>query len=244
MKREYLGKGVNIVVSDNHTFGTDAVLLANFADIKRKEKACDFGTGCGIIPMLWVRDDKSRNPITAVEIQKEACELLENSIAENGFEEKISVNNFDIKNISNFFSSPCFDVVTMNPPYYMENSGKESDNESIRIARHEVKCDIFLAAESASKVLKFSGRFCVCHRSERLCDVFEAMRKNGIEPKILREVYTASGKNPYLILVEGRKGGKNGLKILPPLIMYDKNGNMTEEFKEMYSGFYEGDSNG
>ena len=51
-----LGNGAEIYVSKNHTFGTDAVLLSNFANPRRSEKAVDLGTGCGIIPALWMRD--------------------------------------------------------------------------------------------------------------------------------------------------------------------------------------------
>ena len=68
-KYEYLGSGIKVAVSKEHSFGTDAVLLADFASPKRNEKACDLGTGCGIIPMLWCRNAQAKE-ITAVELQE------------------------------------------------------------------------------------------------------------------------------------------------------------------------------
>ena len=57
---EPLGNKMHIVVSDSHTFGTDAILLSNFASIKRKDIACDMGTGCGIIPLVWCKSETNR----------------------------------------------------------------------------------------------------------------------------------------------------------------------------------------
>lgn len=241
MKKEDLGKGFFVYTSDDHSFTTDAVVLAYFAQIKRKETVCDFGTGCGIIPTIFARDNVTEKTICAVEIQKEACELFEKTIQENNLENRIKVYNYDLKNIRDIFDKPSFDVVTMNPPYFEKNSGKQSEAQGREIARCEIKCDIFSAAKSASQVLKYSGRFVVCHRAERLCDVFEAMRKNGIEPKKLRHVINFPGTKPYLVLVEGRKGGGNGLETLPSLTLYNEDKTPSEEYTKIYSPFYEKD---
>ena len=80
---EYLGSGVKLIVSESHTFGTDALLLADFTSPKRKDIACDFGTGCGIIPFYWLRENMGRK-IYAVEIQKNGFEILKRSVELNG----------------------------------------------------------------------------------------------------------------------------------------------------------------
>lgn len=239
MKKEDIGRNYFLYTDENHTFTTDAVLLADFAYIGRKEKVCDFGTGCGIIPMIFARDNVTEREICAVEIQKNACELFEKTVKENLLEEKIKIYNFDINHIRDYFEHSSFDTVTMNPPYFEKNSGKTNANESVLIARHEVKCDIFSAAKSAAFALKHSGRFIVCHRAERICDVFEAMRKNNIEPKRIRHVMNFEDSEPYLVLVEGRKGGKNKLVTYPPLILYGKNRKESEEYLRIYKPFLE-----
>ena len=57
LKKEPLGKGFYVYVSGHHTFGTDAVLLSNFAKSTEKDKMVDLGTGCGIIPLLCLHNN-------------------------------------------------------------------------------------------------------------------------------------------------------------------------------------------
>ena len=74
IKKEPLGNGFFINVSKHHTFGTDAVLLADFANAKKADKLIDLGTGCGIIPFLMLRDGNLKTAV-GVDI-KEAYSLV------------------------------------------------------------------------------------------------------------------------------------------------------------------------
>lgn len=223
---EDLGEGVGIVVSKQHTFGTDAMLLADFANPRKTDNACDFGTGCGIIPFLWLRDGKC-NSISAVEIQEYACNQVERSIILNSTE-KITLYNKDLKNIDDF-KAGSFDVVTMNPPYKIENGGIKNEDESSTIARHETFCNMDDITKSASRLLRFGGKLCICQRPERVFDVMYSMRENGIEPKRLRFVSKKGDTQPWLVLIEGKRGAKNGLKVEAPLVAYNNDGSLSEE---------------
>ncbi len=223
---EDLGEGVGVVVSKQHTFGTDAMLLANFACPKPNDIACDFGTGCGIIPFLWLRDKKC-SEISAIEIQENACNQVRRSIVLNETE-KIKIYNRDLKNVADF-QAGSFDVVTMNPPYKQENSGIKNDEDFATIARHETFCNMEDIAKSAARLLRFGGKLCICHRPERVLDAMTAMRNNGIEPKRLRFVSKKGNTQPWLVLIEGKRGAKNGLKVEAPLIAYSEAGGLSEE---------------
>lgn len=227
---EDLGCNIGLVVSKQHTFGTDAMLLASFANPKRNDVACDFGTGCGIIPFLWVRDQKCRE-ILAVEIQENACNQVKRSITLNGTD-KITLYNRDLKNLEGF-SLGSFDLVTMNPPYKIENGGIKNEETSATIARHETFCNMNDIAKSASKLLRFGGKFCICHRPERVFDAMVSMRENGIEPKRLRFVSKKGDTQPWLVLIEGKRGAKNGLKVEKPFIAYNDDGTLTDEMLEI-----------
>lgn len=227
---EDLGCDVGVIVSKQHTFGTDAMLLASFADPKRNDIACDFGTGCGIIPFLWLRDGKC-SEISAVEIQENACNQVERSITLNNTE-KITLYNRDLKNLDGF-ALASFDLVTMNPPYKIENGGIKNKDESATIARHETFCNMDDIAKSASKLLRFGGKFCICHRPERVFDAMVAMRDNGIEPKRLRFVSKKGDTQPWLVLIEGKRGAKNGLKVEKPFMAYNDDGTLTDEMLEI-----------
>lgn len=227
---EDLGEGVGVVVSKQHTFGTDAMLLAHFANPKRNDIACDFGSGCGIIPFLWIRDGKCKE-ITAIEIQESGCNQMLRSKELNNTE-KITILNRDLKEI-NDLQSGSFDLVTMNPPYKIENGGIKNDEEYATIARHETFCNMNDIAKSAARLLRFGGKLCICHRPERVFDAMYSMRENGIEPKTLRFVSKKGDTQPWLVLIEGKRGAKNGLKVEKNLVAYNDDGTLTREMLEI-----------
>ncbi len=227
-----LGCSVKIYVSDVHRFGTDAVLLAYFAAPKRSDEACDLGTGCGIIPMLWCRTDAPKK-ITAVDIQPDAVELVRRSVALNGLEGRVEPIQHDLRIPLNGHNGR-YSLVTMNPPYKTVTGGVQSLDKGRLMARHEVTCTMYDAAKAAARLLRSGGRFCVCHRPERLVDVMCAMRENGIEPKRLRLVCQRDGAQPNLILAEGKKDSRSGIIVEPTLFIEGQNGEFSEEMKEIY----------
>lgn len=235
---EPLGKNMQIVVSDSHTFGTDAILLASFASIKRKDVACDMGTGCGIIPLIWCKSETKS--VTAIDIQEKACSQLRKSLEINNMTERINVVNADLRELKGKLSFGTFDLVAMNPPYKPVGTGIESLSEADKIARHETMCTIDDAVSAAAKLLKFGGRFCMCHRPERLCDIIVSMREGGIEVKRIRFVAEKEDKAPWLVLVEGKRGSKSHVTIEKQLVMKDKDGNNTEEYRSMFGDYMDG----
>lgn len=237
-KVEPLGNNMEIVVSASHTFGTDAILLANFASIKRKDIACDMGTGCGIIPLIWCKG--ITNEIFALDIQPKAIEQLNKSIMLNELGGRIKTVNCDLRYVKDILPAGGFDLVTMNPPYKPVGTGIESLSEAERIARHEVTCTVDDAVSTASRLLKYGGRFCMCHRPERLCDIIIALRAYSLECKKIRFVVEREGKAPWLVLVEGRRGGKSGVTVMKNLVMKDENGKPTDEFRSMFGDYMDG----
>lgn len=236
---ERLSDDIKIAVSSDHTFGTDAVLLSDFAKIKARDKALDMGTGCGIIPFLWLRNEKINN-VSCLDIQKNAYEQVCHSIELNGVQSRIKAYNCDLRKINEVFGAEQFSLVTMNPPYKPVGTGIESLGESARIARHEVCCNIEDACKAASYLLKYAGRFCICHRPERLVDTLELMRKYRIEPKRLRFVQYKTGEQPFLFLVQGQKGAKPFLRVEPQLIIKKDNGKFTPEMLDIYGSYADG----
>lgn len=236
---ERLSDDVKIAVSSDHTFGTDAVILSYFASPKRKDKCLDMGTGCGIIPLLWLRD-KLQSPVHCLDIQDNAYNQVKKSIEINGFEHRLIPHLCDLREIQNEFTAGSFTLVTMNPPYKPINTGIESLGESARIARHEVCCNIEDAVKAASYLLNYAGNFCMCHRPERLVDALTIMREYNIEPKRLRFVCDKAGEQPFLFLVEGKKGAKPFLRVEPELIIKGEDNKFTPETLKVYGSYADG----
>ena len=181
-KFERLSDEIYIEVSAEHTFGTDALLLAYFASPKNNDRAMDMGTGCGIIPFLWLRNSK-QSPVHCLDIQQNAIEQVKRSIERNALQGRLVPHLCDLREIRSEFPAEGFSLVTMNPPYKPVGTGIESKSNSAKIARHEICCNIEDAVKAAAYLLKFGGRFCMCHRPERLADAVCLMRQYSLEPK-------------------------------------------------------------
>lgn len=233
---EYLKPSFGLVVSPLHTFGTDAVLLSAFAAPKQRDIACDLGTGCGIIPMLWARDGLCRR-IDGVEIQEAGVRQMQRSVAANALENKVFVYHGDLCALSGILPQGGYDLVTMNPPYKAVNTGIESAAAHEKIARHETRCTFSDVVAAAKYLLRFGGRLCICFRPERLAEAIHCMQMQKIEPKRLRLVSKNAQSAPWLCLLEGRLGGKVGMQIEPNLFVYDESQNLSDEMRRIY-GLY------
>ena len=236
MEEKFKLDTIDIYVNENHRFGTDAVLLADFASPYPSETVCDLCTGCGIIPLFFCKN-KPPKKIYGVELQKEAVELFKRSVKENGLENMvypIQADLTDTKALLKHIPMGSLDTVTVNPPYYKENSGKTKLTEAQRIARHEIACNLEDVINAAEVLLKYGGSLKMCHLPERVAEIFFLMQKKNIQPKKLTLVYNKAGEKPCLSLISGKKGGKVGLEIDRPFVMRDEAGEYTGELLKIY----------
>ena len=159
---EAIADGLNVCTSQWHRFGTDAVLLAEFSAYRRKERVCDLGTGCGIIPMLMQRKDAPQE-VYGVDIQPEAIDQMRRGMAAStGIRSRMHPVCADLKTLWEGAPLGQLDLVTCNPPYKAYQAGLESQLTAQKIARHEVLCNIGDICLAAKKLLRFGGRLCIC----------------------------------------------------------------------------------
>ena len=125
------------------------------------------------------------------------------------------------------------DAITVNPPYFFEKSGKISQNENLKTARHNEQFSHDILFRQAYRLLRDGGKIFVIQRAQNLAEIFAKLRENRLEPKRLRLVHSTLKKDANLFLVEAVKNGGVWLDCLPPLILYNENGEMTEEFRQM-----------
>ena len=214
-------------------FGIDAVLLTGFAKVKADEVLLDMGTGTGVIPILLEAKTECEQ-FVGIDIQDESVDMAKRSVYMNGLEDRIFIQQADIKELGNIFKAGSFDVVTCNPPYMNSGGGMVSEYTPKAIARHEILCSLEDVMYSASQMLRFGGRFYMVHRPNRLVDIFTLSRKCNLEPKTMRIVHPYLEKEPNMVLLEFTKGGKPLLKVEPPLIVYLMNGEYTKEMMDIY----------
>ncbi len=218
---------------DGFRFGVDAVLLADFANVKSTSKVIDIGTGTGIIPILLYARNKPKS-IVGIEIQSDMAEMAARSILYNKLENAIEIRNMDLKEASSILGKSEFDVVVSNPPYVKQEAGINNPDMKKAIARFELMCTLEDVVQSAKDLLKTGGKLFMVHRSDRLVDIIYTMRDLGMEPKRIRFVHSAYSKRPHLVLIEGVRGGKAELKFMDPLYIYDDKGLYTDEINRIY----------
>ncbi|MBO4383298.1 MAG: methyltransferase domain-containing protein [Clostridia bacterium] len=217
------------------------MLLADFAAPRAGAPVLDLGTGCGILPLLWKRNGVEAD-LYGLDIQEGAIEQFREGIRLN------QENGVDCSNVHAVLGDlrapddlglPLgrFRTVTMNPPYKPVDTGILSGNSAEQIARHETLCTMDDAAAAAERALNFGGSFVVCHRPERLADVLEAFRRHSLEPKRLRFVQKRPETQPWLFLLESRKGGKPFLNVLPPLFIQNADGGNSEELQRILGAY-------
>lgn len=227
-------KGIHIIQKkDAFRFGVDAVLLANYAKVKRGMKVIDLCTGTGIIPFILAGKTEA-SFIAGLEIQEEMVEMAKRSVEFNKLEGKVSFVHGDLANIQLLKNLEKVDVVTVNPPYKLQNSGIKNPNDKNAIARHEICCTLEDVIIGARLLLKDNGRLYMVHRPERLADILCLMRKHKIEPKNIRMVHPNTKKAPNIVLVEGQRDGGAFLKWEPPLYVYNDEGGYSEEIDRIY----------
>ena len=213
---DYVNDSLSLIQKpDGLTFGTDALLLAGYVSGKYKN-GYELGAGSGIISMLLLSRGKI-DRITAVEVQKEYAELTRRNAELNSLSERLIPLCADLRDVK---GEGAADIVFTNPPYMRTDSGRANVSDAKNAARHEVFGGISDFCEAAKRLLKFGGSFYAVYRPDRLCDLLAEMRRCGIEPKRMTFVMANAEAEPSMVLVEGRLGGKSGLFITKPLIIY------------------------
>jgi tRNA1Val (adenine37-N6)-methyltransferase len=217
-----------------YRFSIDAILLADHAHLKPRDRVVDIGTGCGIISLILAH----RHPdiqIFAIEVQKELADIAMMNIKDNNMQHRIRILNIDAKKLTPSLASGCVNTVICNPPHRETGSGRVNANQQLALARHEIAMTVEDLLHAAERVLCRGGNFLAIYPTRRLVSVLESMRSLNIEPKKICLIHSKSNTNAIRFLIEGVKGGKPGVTVLPPLIIYNKNGAFTDEVKIMFS---------
>ncbi len=224
------------IVQDNDyfNFSLESILLPRFCVLKPgNNKILDLCTGNGPIPI--VLSTLTDSQIIGVEIQEEVYKLAVETVKINHLEDRIKLYNMDAKDIINIYPTDSFDLITCNPPYFRyDDNSNINDNKVKSIARHEITINLDNIALIARKLLKNNGSLCLVHRTDRLSEIICTLEKHNLEVKRLRLIYPKDGEESNLVLIDARKNGNTGLKVLSPLVCHNNDGSYTDEVLRMF----------
>ncbi|HWR08551.1 tRNA1(Val) (adenine(37)-N6)-methyltransferase [Sporomusa sp.] len=217
---------------DEFCFSLDAVLLAHFASLRPGSEVIDLGAGTGVIGLLLLA--RGAAAVTGIEINPDMADMACRSAECNGLANRLNIINGDLRLIKELLPGGGSELVVSNPPYRPVGGGYISPNNRVAMARHELTASLTDVVAAAKYLVKYRGRFAMVHLPERLAEITLAMCAAGIEPKRLQLVYPAAGKKPNMLLIEGVRGARPGIDVLPPLIVYTTDGSYSEDIMKLY----------
>ena len=167
---------------DKFCFGMDAVLLSDYAGIKKDGRVMDLCSGTGIVPIL-LEAKYEASYIEGLEYQEDCVDMARRSVEMNGLSDKIHMTAGDVREVRAQYPAGSFDYVTCNPPYMTGSHGQTNKNYGKAIARHEILCSLEDVVQAARWLLKESGHLIMVHRPFRLAEIFYCLKENKLEPK-------------------------------------------------------------
>lgn len=214
-------------------FGMDAVLLADFARVEERDRAADFGTGTGILPLLLAGRGKGAH-FDAFEIQSDMADMAKRSVSLNGLTERISVHHLPVEQADGVVQPGTLDVIICNPPYGVPGTTLLNPNTALSTARHQTEEGLTAWFRMAYRLLRGKGRFTMIYPAPRMLEAMNALSKARLEPKRFRLIYPYADKPANLVLIEAMKDAKPMLHPELPLIVYEPDGSMTAELRRIY----------
>ena len=232
---DIVGKKLKIFQNSNFfKFSLESVLLPDFVDVHlRDKKIIDLCSGNCPIPLILSL--KTKAIIYGVELQKEIYELGLKSIKINNKENQIKLLNENVKELKKFFSSDYFDIITVNPPYFkILDKSLVNKNSTKTKARHESDLTLDDLLEIVFYLLKTNGCFYMVHRTERLIEILDLLKKYHLTPKCLEFIYPKDKSQSKLFMIKAVKYGHDGLIVKNGIYVHNNDGSYKEEIKKIF----------
>ena len=210
-----------------YAYNSDSIFLYDFVrHFNPKGELLDVGCGVGIISLLLTRDFNIKTSI--IDKQESMLRYAEHNFLINSLEVQSYLGDFlEIQ------TKKRFDVIVSNPPFYDENV-VQSDNEHLNIARYAQHLPIDGFIKQVKSLLKPRGRFIFCYDAKQLDRLLYTLVQEKINPEVLRFVHSKEDRDSKLVMISARVNSKAMMKIMPPLIVFDKESNYKDEAKRAF----------
>ncbi|MNK57468.1 tRNA1(Val) (adenine(37)-N6)-methyltransferase [compost metagenome] len=236
---DLLTHDLHIIQSDEvFSFSMDAVLLARFASVPKYGRVLDLCTGNGVVPLLLTTRTEAQ--IEGIEIQERLADMADRSVRMNGLEDRIKIRLGDLRDLVGETGHGAYDAITVNPPYMPLRAGEIKLNTHQAIARHEIHCSLEEVIQASMRLLRNGGKVTMVHKPQRLGEIISLLRQYRLEPKLIRFVHPRKHMEANIVLIEALRDGKPDMRILPPLIVYQEEGQYCPEIMDIYYGSNEG----
>jgi tRNA1Val (adenine37-N6)-methyltransferase len=206
-----------------YRFSIDAFLLDDFVHLKDRSRILDLGTGSGILALLLARA-YPLSRITALELSPELMDLADRNRTLNDLRDRIFLIQGDLCQLPSFLKKGLFDAVISNPPYRPLRSGRVNPDPQKAVARHEIRVNLLQLIQAVVHGLKPGGQWFVIFPAWRLVSLLTLSRQHRLEPKRIQFVHSFPGKEAEWVLMEAVHLGREEIRVLPPLVVYQETG--------------------
>jgi tRNA1(Val) A37 N6-methylase TrmN6 len=201
--------------------GVDAALLAAACDAGEGARVIEAGCGAGgALLAAAVRRPGAR--FVGVERDPAALSLARENIALNGLAERVEAVAGDVALRFSGLGLKPFDAALANPPFFDDPDALRGPAEARRAA--------WMADDGVEawigfllKAVREGGTITLIHRADRLMDILGLLAPKAGSVQV-RPVQPFADQPAKRVLVRAIKTGKAPLRLLPALVLHDREG--------------------
>jgi tRNA1Val (adenine37-N6)-methyltransferase len=211
--------------------GTDAVLLASWADISGAKHVLDVGTGTGVIALMCAQKNADAH-IEAIEIHEGSAEDAKLNFEHSKWHSRMKVHHGDFLKI---VSGEKFDLLISNPPYFSQSLRASDPGRSA--ARHDdsLPADAFM--KQAKQLLNKEGMIALILPVNQLERWVEEASKFHFRPKRICHVFTLAHKDATRVMIEFSADEMVEPK-MESILIEKSPGEFSEAYKNLTRDFY------
>lgn len=228
-----------------HRYSTDDVLTAWYGTLAapRVDRAADLGSGIGSVAIVAAWRLPGAHFVT-VEAQEISIRLARKSVRYNGLEDRFTLIQGDLRDLSLFEGQPPCDLVLGSPPYFPAGTAVEAKHPQAVPARIEIRGSVDDYARTAARILAPGGVFVFVFPFGRIARAKAALEVNGLVVVRRRDVIFKEGERPSLSLFAASRAidmpagvRARGGYVERPLTIRAANGNVDEEYAAIRMSF-------
>lgn len=229
----FLGDGLHMLQPrDGYRAGIDAVLLAATVTGGGRLRVVDLGAGAGVVGLCVARR-LSDARVVLVERERELVDLAQRNAIRNKLGDRVAVVSGDVTGKAESLrlagvNEGSFDVVLANPPFHLTGRGTAAGN-ALKAASHAMEGGQLDAwVRCAARLARPGGTFAMIHKADAVGDILAAFgqRFGGVK---MKPVYARPGEPAIRVLIQGTKGNRAPLEMLPPLVLHGEGQGFTSE---------------
>jgi tRNA1(Val) A37 N6-methylase TrmN6 len=205
----------------------DPVLLAAAVPALPYQRVLDAGAGTGAAS-LCLAARAAECQILGLEVQRELHRIASHNVRRNELDHRVEMLQGDLQRPPPRLSAGSFDHVMSNPPHLAAQQSSPSPQPERALAHAETTMDLAGWLAACLRMLKPEGYLTLIHRADRLDELLAALLGRAGDVIVFPLWPVADGRPAKRVLIQGRKGARGPLRLMPGLVLHDRDGSFSD----------------